>query len=71
MAGTARRLLAKRLKQLRKHHGVTQQKLAEEANLDYKHLQALEGKQPPNITIDSLERLAKALGVSLSELLKF
>lgn len=71
MAGRARLLLAKRLRQLRKRYGYTQQMIAERSGLDYKYYQSIEGKHPPNVTIDSLERLAKAFRLSLAELLKF
>ena len=63
-------LLAKRLRQLRQQYRFTQQAVAEKARLDYKYYQSIEGKRPPNVTFDSLERLAKAFGISLSELLK-
>ena len=70
MSKEGRLLLAKRLRQLRERHHYTQQMVAEKARLDYKYYQSIEGKHPPNVTFDSLERLAKAFGVSLSELLK-
>lgn len=71
MAGSARSLLAKRLRQLRKQHGYTQQVVAEKSGLDYKYYQSIEGKRPPNVTIDSLERLAKAFKTTLFKLLDF
>ena len=61
--------LAKRIRQLREKCGYTQQKFAEKAGIDYKHLQRLEGKNPPAIRIDTLEKIAKALNVSLNRLL--
>ncbi len=70
MSQTSRLLLAKQLRQLRQRHHYTQQAVAEKARLDYKYYQSIEGKRPPNVTFDSLERLAKAFGISLSELLK-
>ena len=70
MAGKTRLLVAKRLKELRQHYGYTQQTVAERSGLDYKYYQRLEGKRPPNVTVDSLERLAKAFGLPVSELLK-
>jgi len=70
MAARTRLLLAKRLRRLRKQYGYTQQGVAEKAGLDYKYYQTIEGKHPPNLTFDSLERIAKAFGISLSYLLK-
>jgi len=71
MAGSTRPLLGKRLRQLRHRYGLTQQAVAERSGLDYKYYQSIEGKRPPNVTMDSLERLAKAFRISLSEFLKF
>ena len=70
MSRDGRLLLAKRLRQLRQYHRYTQQTVAEKARLDYKYYQSIEGKRPPNVTFDSLERLANAFGLSLPELLK-
>lgn len=64
-------LLAKKLRALRKKYGLTQQKLAEMAGVDYKHIQLLESKNPPAARIDTLEKLAKAFGVDSAELLNF
>lgn len=70
MAGTSRALLAGRLKELRGRRGYTQQAVAEKSRLDYKYYQRIEGKRPPNLTVDSLERLARVFGVGLAELLQ-
>ena len=48
---------------------LTQQKLSELANIDYKYLQKIEGKTPPSLRIDTIEKIAKALGVTPSNLL--
>lgn len=64
-------LLAKRLRYLRKKHGLTQQKLAELAGVDYKHIQFLESKNPPAARIDTLEKIAKAFGIDSARLLSF
>lgn len=62
---------SKRLRQLRKKYGYTQQKLAELANVEYKHIQRLEGKTPCDVKLSTLEKLAKAFGISISKLLDF
>lgn len=64
-------LLAKRLKELRKKHGLTQQKVAELAGVDYKHIQLLESKNPPAARIDTLEKIARAFGINSAQLLCF
>jgi len=63
--------LGKRIKELRVKRGYTQEKLSEVANIDYKYLQRIEGKNPPALKIDTIEKLAKALKVKAAELLKF
>jgi len=62
---------SKRLKELRKRCGYTQQELAELADVEYKHIQRLEGKNPCDIKLTTLNKLAKALKVKPAELLKF
>ena len=63
--------LAKRIKELRAKHHITQQQLSELAEIDYKYLQRLEGKTPPAVKIDTIKKLSKALKVSPSKLLDF
>jgi len=63
--------LRERIRELRKKYGYTQQKLAELAELDYKHIQKLEGKNPTNPRLDTLEKIAKAFRISVSKLLDF
>lgn len=61
---------AKRIRELRWKRGYTQEKLSELTDIDYKYLQRIEGKNPPNIKLETLERLAKAFKISLSKLLE-
>ncbi len=71
MARDIRTHIKNRIRELRAKHHLTQQELAEAAALDYKTIQRLEGKTPrfhPNI--DTLEKIARALGISVSDLLK-
>jgi len=63
--------LGKRIKELRTKCGYTQEKLSEVANIDYKYIQKIEGKNPPALKIDTIDRLAKALKVKPAELLNF
>ncbi len=71
MEPTVREKLRARLKQLRKQHKYTQAALGERAGIRAKSLQRLENKNPPSAKIDTLEKLAKAFGMSLSEFLRF
>lgn len=63
--------LALRIRELRKKHKYTQEKLSELANLDAKHIQLLESKRPCAPTLDTLEKLAKVFKMSISKLLDF
>lgn len=63
--------LAKRLRQLRKKRGYTQEKLAELSGIDYKHVQLLESANPSAAKIDTIEKLAKAFKITPSKLLDF
>jgi transcriptional regulator with XRE-family HTH domain len=62
--------IAKRLRQLRKRRKYTQERLAELSGIDYKHIQLLEGKRPPAIRVDTLEKLAKTFKLTPSKFLK-
>lgn len=66
----ARLRFSKRLRELRTRRGLTQQQLAERADLDYKHIQLLEGRHPSAPRLDTLEKLAKALGITITKLLQ-
>jgi len=61
----------KRLKELRKKKKLTQEGLAQLADIDYKYIQRLEGKSPSSPTLNVLEKLAKAFNISLSKLVDF
>lgn len=50
---------------------MSQQKLAELADLDYKHIQRLESKNPTDVKLETIEKLAKAFKISCSKLLDF
>ena len=62
--------LGKRIRELREKCGYTQEKLSEIANIDYKYIQKIEGKHPPALKIDTIERIAKALQVKPAKLLE-
>ncbi len=68
---TVNQKLAKRIKDLRAEHNLTQEKLAELSGVDYKHIQLLESSKAPSAKLDTLEKLAKAFKISLSKLINF
>ena len=63
--------LANRIRELRKEKGLTQEQLSELSGIDYKHIQLLEGKNPSVPKLDTVEKIAKALKVSVTKLLDF
>jgi len=64
-----RRLLGQKIRLYRKLSGLTQEKLAEKAELAPTYISDVErGRE--NISVDALQRTAKALGVSLADLFR-
>lgn len=65
----ARELFAKRLRQIRLSKGLSQEALADLAGLHRTYVGSVE-RSERNVSIDNMERLAKALEVDISELLR-
>ena len=65
-----KRLMA-RVKALRQALGLSQEAFAERAGLKYKHYQAVEAGRKGDIHFATVEKLAKACGLQLQELLDF
>lgn len=63
-----RKRIAHRLLQLRSDQGLTQEAVAGRSGLALRHLQKIEAAQV-NLTIESLTRVATALGVDPEDLL--
>ncbi len=61
--------LGERIKKLRKDKHLTQEELSELANLDPKTVIELEAGKRANPTLQTLNKLARALKTSLKELL--
>lgn len=66
-ANKARKDLGARIRELRKTSGITQEYLGEKAELSYKFIGELERGQV-NVSLDSLVRIAEALGVKPGDL---
>jgi transcriptional regulator with XRE-family HTH domain len=62
--------LGRKIKELRRKRGLTQEQLAELIETSYKYLQRIEGKNPPDVRLTTVVRLAKALKVKPADLLK-
>lgn len=68
MATVAQRFGTK-LRKVRKSKGLTQEKLAEKARIDFSYLNLIEaGKRNPTLKV--IAKIARALGTRLEELLK-
>jgi len=52
-----------------KRRNLTQEELVDLAEIDYKHIQRFESKNPPAPNLITLDKLAKALDVPLSKLI--
>jgi len=65
------RKFSSRLRELRKKNGLTQEKLAEIADISYKNVQYLESKNPTCPSLITLNKLAKALKIKPSKFIDF
>jgi len=62
--------IAKNIKKLRQEKGISQDRLSKLADLSLNTIVNIEAGNNLNPTIETLEKIAKALGVSIDELLK-
>jgi transcriptional regulator with XRE-family HTH domain len=61
--------LRQNMRRIRLNHGLTQQRVADLAGVEYKYLQNIEAGRWPNLTLVTLEKIADALKVKPWELL--
>ena len=66
---TARQNFADNLRKIRTSQGISQEKLADLAELHRTYVSSVE-RCERNITVDNMDRLAAALGVDIRELLQ-
>lgn len=69
MAESSKTNLAKKVKQLREKLGLSQEKLARLADVSNNTVINIEAGKQDNPTIDTLKKVAKALDVSVEELI--
>ena len=69
MDGTYRKVVAKNVRRFRQKLGLTQEGLAEKADMHWTYVSGVE-RCRYNISLDSMVRLSKALGCLPHELLK-
>ena len=60
--------IAKNLRKMREAKGLSQEKLARLADVANNTIIKIEGEKNKNPTLDTLKKIAKALGVSLDDL---
>jgi len=65
-----RKRIGVRIRQLRKERDLSQERLAEKASLNTKYLGAIE-RGERNLSLESLYKIANALGISLAFLFQF
>jgi transcriptional regulator with XRE-family HTH domain len=66
---TAGKLLIARLRELRKKHSLTQERFSEISGVAYKYYQLIEIGRRIDLRLSTLEKLAKAYGIKVHELL--
>ena len=64
------RTLSMRLKALREQHGLTKTAVAKQAKMTVAYLSMLESRDKVNPTLATLQRLAKALKVTVAKLVE-
>jgi len=62
--------IGKNIKRFRQDKGLSQDKLSKLADLSLNTVVKIELDESPNPTVETLEKIAKALGVSMSDLFK-
>ena len=62
--------IGKNIKHYRQDRGLSQDKLSKLADLSVNTVVKIELDESPNPTIETIQRIAKALGVSVDDLLK-
>ena len=63
--------LARRIRYYRNERGWTQWETAKQCKIPFKYYQEYEGKNPRDMRLSTMSRIAKAFGITLSELVDF
>ena len=64
------RAISKNIRKIRKEKGISQDRLSKEADLALNTVVKIESGENPNPTIETLTKIAKALGISVADLFK-
>ena len=63
--------LGRQIRALRKKYKLTQEELAGRSHISLKYIQILEGKNPKNAGLETLQKLSDGFEIPLWKLLKF
>ena len=62
--------VSENIRRIRQEKDISQDRLSKDADLSLNTVVKLENDESPNPTVDTLEKIAKALGVTVTELFK-
>lgn len=62
--------VSENIRKLRQKKGISQDRLSKEADIALNTVVKIETGESPNPTVETLEKIAKALGVSMADLFK-
>lgn len=62
--------VSENIRKLRQKKGMSQDRLSKEADIALNTVVKIETGESPNPTVETLEKIAKALGVSMADLFK-
>ena len=62
--------VSENIRKLLQKKGISQDRLSKEADIALNTVVKIETRENPNQTVETLEKIAKALGVSVAELFK-
>lgn len=62
--------VSENIRKLRQKKGISQDRLSKDANIALNTVVKIETGESPNPTVETLEKIAKALGVATGELFK-
>mgnify|MGYP000639799784 CR=1 FL=1 len=63
-----KKIAGQNIRRFRIKKGLTQVELADKAGITYKYLQKIEGKNPPNLKIDTIAKISSTLGVDFAKI---
>ena len=61
----------RRVRALREKFKITQEELAGRSRISLKYIQRIEGKEPPDLGLEYLQKLSDGFGIPLWKFLKF